>query len=293
VPGWLDALGAAPLVEEVDDSGFVYYGRHFRSRDGSLPEQTGLLPLTEYGSISLLTLPADNDTWSTTIVASSEDSALRGVRDIDRWSAVVRSLPKGDLWIDGEPLEDRIMSISKIEDRSRSLVVDGNPVVTGLLLVGDSWACTNPTNPSVGRGASIGMIHAVGLRDVLRDHGDSAPVELSKVWNDTTNSIVTPWYESTVNGDRHRLAEIRLLIAGGTYTPDEPTFEMGKALFAAASRDPDCARALFRIGGVQQLPEQVLATEGMFEKVIEFGADWRDRPTPGPSRQELVALATG
>lgn len=42
-----------------------------------------------------------------------------------------------------------------------------------------------------------------------------------------------------------------------------------------------------------QLPEQVLATEGLFEKVIEFGADWRDRPGLGPTRDELVTLANG
>ena len=31
---WLDAVGARPPAEEREDSGFVYYGRHFRSRTG-------------------------------------------------------------------------------------------------------------------------------------------------------------------------------------------------------------------------------------------------------------------
>jgi hypothetical protein len=30
----------------------------------------------------------------------------------------------------------------------------------------------------------------------------------------------------------------------------------------------------------------------VFDKVIEHGANWRDQPTLGPSRDELIALAT-
>ena len=35
LPTWLDSVGAKKPVEELEDSGFVYYGRHFRSQDGS------------------------------------------------------------------------------------------------------------------------------------------------------------------------------------------------------------------------------------------------------------------
>lgn len=31
LPAWLQAIGAKPPIEELDDSGFVYYFRHFRS----------------------------------------------------------------------------------------------------------------------------------------------------------------------------------------------------------------------------------------------------------------------
>jgi 2-polyprenyl-6-methoxyphenol hydroxylase-like FAD-dependent oxidoreductase len=34
LPGWLTDVGARPPVEELEESGFVYYGRHFRSADG-------------------------------------------------------------------------------------------------------------------------------------------------------------------------------------------------------------------------------------------------------------------
>ena len=35
-----------------------------------------------------------------------------------------------------------------------------------MLALADSWACTNP---SLGRGASIGMLHVCALRDVIRE----------------------------------------------------------------------------------------------------------------------------
>jgi 2-polyprenyl-6-methoxyphenol hydroxylase-like FAD-dependent oxidoreductase len=289
VPAWLAGLGTAPLAEESDDSGFVYYGRHFRSTDGARPEVPTLLPIEDYGTISLLTLPADNATWSVVVVTSSGDIALRGLRDADRWAALVRSLPGAEAWLEGEPIDDRVMSMTKLEDRIRSLVVDGRPVVTGLLPVGDSWSCTNP---SVGRGASIGVLHAVALRDLLAHHADETPTDLALAWDRATRDSVAPWYQATVSGDRHRLNEITALLAGREYAPEDPAYEMAKALRLAATRDPECARALFRIAGVLELPTDALGADGVFEKVIELGSGWRDEAPVGPSRDELVALAT-
>ena len=60
--GLLPAIGAPPPIEEREDCGFVYYARHFRGPGGSIPEVLGPI-LQDYGSISSLTLPADNGTW--------------------------------------------------------------------------------------------------------------------------------------------------------------------------------------------------------------------------------------
>ena len=70
LPSWLEAIGAPAPMEEREDSGFVYYGRHFRSTDGTLPPSFGP-NLQHYESISFLTLPADNGTWGVGIVTSA------------------------------------------------------------------------------------------------------------------------------------------------------------------------------------------------------------------------------
>ncbi len=209
LPSWLADIGAPALVEERADCGFVYFGRHFRSSDGSVPMAFGPL-LQEYGTISVLTLPADNGTWGIGIITSSKDAALRSLKNVDVWSSVIKSMPLTAHWLDGEPLDERVAVMAKIEDRHRSFMVDGRPVATGMVALADSWACTNP---SVGRGISIGTMHAVGLRDVLHDMPDD-PVSLQQRWQDVTTTTVEPWYRSTLAFDEGRLAEVDALARG-------------------------------------------------------------------------------
>ena len=86
------------------------------------------------------------------LTTSSRDKALRGLREPARWHAALARYPLAAHWADGEPITG-VDVMAGIEDRYRRLVVDGEPVATGVVAVGDAWACTNP---SVGRGASIG-----------------------------------------------------------------------------------------------------------------------------------------
>jgi 2-polyprenyl-6-methoxyphenol hydroxylase-like FAD-dependent oxidoreductase len=287
LPAWLDAVGARIPEDDVADSGFIYLGRHFRSPDGQLPVSLGPA-LQAYGSISVLTLPADNNSWSVTLIARSGDRALLGLRDLQRWENVVRSLPTVAHWLEGNPIEERIVVMAKIEDRHRELRPDGIPVATGILSVADAWACTNP---SVGRGASIGMVHAQALRDTLRQTGADRPAELSEDFATATAATVEPWYQGTLSFDRHRLAEMEAVAEGSTYDPGDPEYEITSALALASSKDPDVFRGFIDIVSVLELPDAVLARPGMFEKVVELGADWRNEPAIGPNRDELVAMA--
>ncbi len=204
LPDWLEDIGARRPAEELEESGFVYYGRHFRSADGSVPAMIAL-PVTFWGSVSSVTLPADNATWSVSIVTSSKDTALRSLREADRREAFVRGVPPVAHWLDGIPIDDGVQVMARLEDRYRGFVVDGNPVATGVVAVADSWACSNPAN---GRGASIGMLHAVTLRDQLRAAGLDDPAAFAEAFHTATAETVEPWYRATLTGDRHGLGEI-------------------------------------------------------------------------------------
>ena len=85
---WLQAVGARRPVEERADCGFVYYCRHFRSATGQQPELLNNL-LHSYDSLSVITLPADNGTWSVVLTTSSRDKALRTLREPARWHAAL------------------------------------------------------------------------------------------------------------------------------------------------------------------------------------------------------------
>jgi 2-polyprenyl-6-methoxyphenol hydroxylase-like FAD-dependent oxidoreductase len=290
LPRWFTDMGAQAPTEEIEDCGFMYYGRHFRSEDGSHPAMIGP-PIQQYGSIAALLLPADNGTWATTIVASSRDEPMRELRDIDRWTATVQALPLAAHWLDGIPLEDRIVTMTKIEDRHRTFTDEhGDPLATGVLAVGDSWACTNP---SLGRGASIAAIHAVALRDLLNTDVSESPSELARAWNEVTEETVEPWYRSTLWFDRHRLNQVHAEIAGEPYAPVDPAWVTNEKLSAASGKDGECLRAILSVAGVLRTQDEVLADPGLLEKVEELGSDYGSAPPLGPNREELLAIVGG
>ncbi|MFZ0667242.1 MAG: hypothetical protein WAM97_15930, partial [Acidimicrobiales bacterium] len=291
LPRLLQESGGQAPREAVEDCGFAYFGRHFRSSDGSVPPLFGP-PIQTYGSITALTLPADNGTWSVTLVASARDEPMRKVRHIDRWTAVVKELPFAAHWLDGTPIEDRIVTISKIEDRIRHFSDEkGDPIATGVLAVADSWACTNP---SLGRGASIGAIHATALRDLLRTGAADNPFELSAQWNRITTEVVEPWYTTTLAFDRHRLNEVHAILEGRTYDPQaDESWMFSKALEVAAGLDPECFRPFLSVVGVIRTQDEVFSDPTFRKKVADLTADKLSAPDLGPDRAQLLQLLDG
>lgn len=289
LPAMLTAAGARAPEEELEDSGFLYYGRHFRSVDGKIPPMLCGIA-APWGTISTLTLPCDNGTYGLGVITSGKDAALRGLKDPDTWMRTWRAYPLVAHWADGEPLSDKVDVMAKIEDRHRSFVVDGMPVATGVLAVGDSWACSNP---SLGRGAAIGLMHAVALRDMLGVASIDLPLELAQRWHAVTEATVEPYYRAVLDFDRHRLAEIDAGIEGKAYEPDDPKWESFQALAAAGPKDPDVFRAFLETVGVLSYQDEVMARPGMAEKVQELGGDWRDEPVFAPTREELLAIVNG
>jgi flavin-dependent dehydrogenase len=284
LPAWLEAIGAGQPIEERDDSGFVYYGRHFQSSDGSVPPGRNRI-LTHYDSLSILTLPADNGTWGVGLVTSAKDKALRSLRDTATWERALAQYPLSAQWMDGKPISDGVAVMAAIEDRYRSYVVDGDPVATGVVAVGDAWSCTNP---SLGRGTSIGILHAKALRDVLRDVDPGDHERFVQRFDEVTRNEVEPWYRRTVAFDRHRLAEIEADIAGHQYETDDPAWQIAKAWGVASGVDSEVYRSFVPVLALLSTPEDELATPGLLERIIAASAGLPQYPDPGPDRAALL-----
>jgi 2-polyprenyl-6-methoxyphenol hydroxylase-like FAD-dependent oxidoreductase len=284
VSGMLTAVGARRPDEEIQDCGFVYYARHFRSADGSCPPARERL-LQHFEGLSILTLPCDSGTWGVALVTSARDCELRALRAAPAWEAALSLFPSVAHWGDAQAITG-VQVIAGIEDRHRRHVVDGEPVVTGLAAIGDAWACTNP---SLGRGASIGLLHACALRDLLREVKPDEPERLARRFDEVTQATVGPLYRATLEFDRHRLAEINAEITGQPYQPGDPAWDISKALYAAAPHDPDVLRAYTSVAALTALPADVLAEPGMLDRVISIGSTAPRYCDPGPSRTELLA----
>lgn len=282
---WLRAVGARPAHEERSDSGFTYYTRYFR---GAQPERrsSGLTPI---GTMSLLTLPGDNGTWSVTIFTATGDQPLKALRHENTWMTVVGACPLHAHWLDGEPITP-VLAISGIVDRYRRLVVDGAPVATGFVAVADAWACTNP---SAGRGLTVGFRHAVALRDVLRAGGDD-PRALVEAFDEVTESESAPWYHAQIADDRARFADMEALREGREPAPPSDELARGiRSLRMSMAVDADLFRAGLEYVGtlspVQEILQRPAVAEGI-RAVREAMKGMPPPPVPGPDRTQLLEL---
>jgi 2-polyprenyl-6-methoxyphenol hydroxylase-like FAD-dependent oxidoreductase len=278
---WLVDSGACRPIEESEESGFFYYTRFFRSRSGEVPTfRSGLL--THFASFSLLTLPGDANTWSVTVFFYTGDPVLKLLRDPVRWTKLISACPTHAHWLAGEPTTD-VLPMGGITDRYRRFVVDGSPVATGVLAVGDAWGCTNPVG---GRGITMGLKHAVGTAEVVREHLDD-PLELSFAHDHMTETRLVPWYRSTVEMDRIRTAQITAAIQG---RPVPPVIGPGGALAVAMLHDASIFRASLEITSLLTLPNEVFSRPGIVDRIMELADIHPPVEPPCPTRDELVAL---
>jgi 2-polyprenyl-6-methoxyphenol hydroxylase-like FAD-dependent oxidoreductase len=282
---WLAEAGAAPFHEEAEESGFVYYTRFFRARDGGSRPAFRAAPLTAFESFSILTLPADNDTWSVTLYIAAGDRPLKAMRHAGCWPAIFDACPRHVHWLDGEPISD-VLAMGGVSDRYRRLASGGRPVATGIATVADAWACTNPSN---GRGMALGMVHARALRDVAREHFDE-PAGFAEAWHEATERVLTPWYRSTVAESRARLRALHAARAGMPPAPPSDPATAAEALLpVAAMRDPDLFRGFLETRACIATPEEVLARPGVTERVLALGAGGASPPL-GPTRAQLLGI---
>lgn len=283
-PEWLSAIGARPPYQEREDCGFTYYTRYFA---GTEPERAAPV-VTELGTISVLTLPGDNGTWSVTIFTSTRDAPLKALRHPEKWTDTIRACPLHAHWLEGEPITD-VLPMSGVVDRYRRFVVEGAPVATGLAPVADAWACTNP---SAGRGLTVGFQHAVLLRDLLRD-GIGDPRTLAEAFDDRTEAEVAPWYHAQIATDRARFAEIEALRCGQEPPPPQGLARRREELLSAAVADPDLFRAVVEYVATLTPLQDIVARPDVVDRVRAVKETVGDPPAPdlpGPDRQQLLEI---
>lgn len=280
---WLVEIGARAPDEIAENSGFTYYTRYFA---GTVPEMLGP-PLAPIGSFSILRLPGDNETWSVTIFTAAGDQPLKRLRHGETWTKVIQACPLHAPWLAGEPVTE-ILPMGGMMDRYRRFVVDGEPVATGYFAIADAWGCTNP---SAGRGLTVGFKHAVRLRDVLRDGGDN-PYEQAQKFDAITEAEIAPWYWSQIAVDRDRIAEIEAEREGRQAPPPTDLAKLLRDMRRLLPADPDLARAFFEYLGTLTPIQEIVKRPGILEKLESARHAEPPPAVPGPNRAQLLELVS-
>ena len=284
IGGWLTAAGGRPPYEEAEDCGFTYYTVYFT---GSPPPLLGPV-VTEFGTISFITLPSDNDVWAITVWCASGDQPLKALRNLETFKRVVALSPMQAPWLDGDS-HHRVLAMSGVVDRYRRFVVDGKPVVTGH---GRRRRRVGLHQPVGRTGIALGLAHAVRLRDTIRKTGGD-PVRLAYAFHEITETELTPWYTSQIRTDRNRYRTMDALRQG--HPPPPPAsddYSQRERLFwQAMPFDPDLFRAAMEIISALTLPHDIYARPGIMDRAEAIvGQLPVDAPAmPGSSRANLLA----
>jgi 2-polyprenyl-6-methoxyphenol hydroxylase-like FAD-dependent oxidoreductase len=280
----IEAAGGRQPKEHAFEAGFVYNTQYFRG--DSLPEPRDSI-LCAMGSISILTIPGDHGWWSVTLYHSPKDKAMRKVRDPKIFQKVVRSMPNHAHWADGTPQGDTF-SMASTANMTREFIMDGVPCATGVVPVGDAWGFTNP---SIGRGITLGLMHAVDIAPAIAECIEE-PRKLAEEWERRTAERAARWHASTVDFDRIRAPEVEAHLQGlpDPFDPADPSVAGPRAFASASQYDSQVLHWFSELIACITLPEDVIARPGVFERVLDVALSNPPYVPPGPSRAELEEL---
>jgi 2-polyprenyl-6-methoxyphenol hydroxylase-like FAD-dependent oxidoreductase len=290
VAGWLAAVGLAPPAREEQAEGTVAYTRWYRLRS----EPSASLLRADLGYAVGVVAPADNGMFCVTFGCLAEDPVMRALRDPAAFDTAAAAIPSVAAWTTPErsTVESGVLAMADRANRLVRLMVEGSPVGTGLVLLGDSAVCTNP---GYGRGVGLALVHAHALAGVLAQDDD--PAEITTAFEAFTEAELEPWYRQAVAGDRVRLAIGRRVLAGEPLATigrrgDEPTVRFARGAPHAVEADPVVRRASHRAFQLLDPPSTYWGNPDIEARVEDVwrGIEDSPPPAPGPDRATMAEL---
>jgi 2-polyprenyl-6-methoxyphenol hydroxylase-like FAD-dependent oxidoreductase len=301
LPEWLQAIGCTPIEEAVDDTGIVYFSRFYRLLDDvGYPPRTGPIG-GDLGYLKYGVFVGDNRTFSVTLATPTGDEELRKeLTDPKVFDECARQLVATAPWLDGraEPITESVHVMAGLINRWRDFVVDGRPVATGFIPIGDAVLCTNPL---YGRGCSTAFWGAHLMVEAIDAHPDD-PGAMLLAYEAALRAEIYPWYRASVEQDAEARRVSAALLAGDDPDGDpndqrsfmRAVFRDG--LLPALRRDAVVLRAFFRSLNLLTAPDAIVKDPDVGARVL---AVWQERenrppePALGPKRRaDLLALLT-
>lgn len=292
---WFAAIGARPVVEELHESGIVYFSRFYRTT-GEIDTAYAGPVAADLGYMKYAVFLGDNDTFSITFAVEHDDEFLRKrLLHADPFETVARSISALAPWrLDGvsDPITD-VHVMAGLRNRSRPLVDESGPLVHGFVAVGDAAVCTNPL---YGRGCSLAFVHAFGLADALREHGSDADA-LARGFAEFTREELYPWFRSAAFQDAQARAANEGRGTDEPIAPDDPREFMQSVLrdglLPATRTSPIVFRAFVRWFNLLVTPEALFSDPAVVGDVMNAYNDRANHPplpVLGPDRDEMLSL---
>ena len=284
----------APIAEESENAGILYYTRHYRLRPGQTEPPRDRPANGDLGYLKFGVFPADNGCFSVTLAAPEVEETLRqAVVRPEVFDAVCADLPGVAPWTDparSEPV-GRVHGMGDLHSRWREFAPDGRAAVLGVFAVGDSLARSNPL---YGRGCSFAAVAAFTLRDVLRTEAD--PAARAVAYSRAVRRELRPFYDNMRQQDRSAIRRARAAL-GPRRAPSlrsrltRSFIEDGVTV--ATRSDPDLLREALRGFHMLEHPSAWLGRPRNLAKVLGYWARGRRAnaaaypPKPGPRRETL------
>jgi 2-polyprenyl-6-methoxyphenol hydroxylase-like FAD-dependent oxidoreductase len=286
---WIAGLGGATQPEEeIHECGIVYYSRFYKLADGC--ELPVLPPGSGSGDLGYLKFGGfygDNRSFSVTLASHTDDAAMRKLSRNAHFEAALRSLPGLDAWTArglATPITD-VQTMARLRNRIRRFVADGVPVATGLAVIGDAAACTNPL---LGKGCSTGGMSALALSRALAAHPTDRHA-FALALHDSMTAEIEPHYRASRKQDE----DTQAARDGSNPTAVAIRDFVLNGLMAATRFDPVVFRAFFRTLNMLDPPDALMANHDVLARAQAAYADKDNRPPLpklGPDRDEMLEI---
>jgi 2-polyprenyl-6-methoxyphenol hydroxylase-like FAD-dependent oxidoreductase len=272
-----------PRVEVGGPCGMAYVDRIYRLRPGAEPG-----PMTnaiawqgDFEGYLGLIFRHQQGMFSVVIARGVADSDLRDLRLNPAFDAAMAAIPGLDVWTApdrSEPVTDVLAGGALLNVYRGQCREDGELVLPGLVFVGDSVATTTPV---FGRGITTTLWQCEALLSLLdHDTDDLAGVGVAlDAWG---TDLIRPWVEDHILMDGDRVERW----SGRDVDLDAPL--PSDLILEAAQVRPEIMASAGGYLSMAALPASLREAEPIAREVYAEG--WRPSYSPGPSREELVAI---
>ena len=279
VATWLRELNAAAPEERAQPCGLVYFSRFYRHRDAATP--VAFRAALGYATASATA--ADANTFSLTFFARAEEHGLRMLREESAFERAVDSIAGFKNWRQGATPLGPVNAMGSLDNSIRTFTREGRPLAAGLVSIGDTLSHTNPT---LGRGMSLGLDHAFKVARIPWDEISAAEGALA--YHGEVDPMVEASYADAIAVDD--LA--RRLYAGDEAAREEPRAILMRALPLALAGDQDLFRANLRNLGLLEPPGWIVG-EPWISRARDLLEKSPGASPGGPDLERMLAILEG